>query len=326
MTTLAPRENPLLVGHEVAEQRIVDAMSGRRLHHAWLISGPDGVGKATLAFRFARRLLAGTSDTLALDEHNPVFRRVAAATHADLLTIEREWDEKKKRLKKNIAAESVRDIPGFLHLTAAEGGWRVVIVDGAEDMSIQSANAILKVLEEPPPRAVLMLVTAAPGRLLPTIRSRCRPLALSPLDDANMSRVLAASLPSMAADDRTALMSLAEGSPGRALMLAEQGGLAIAGMVREVMAALPRFNLLRGYEMADALRDEVAFDLFFVLLRQAIASAIAAAVRRTEQHPAITDLTQWGAIWSRLGDIHRETDRHNLDKRQAVVTALGLLA
>ncbi len=325
MTTPSPRENPLLIGHPDAERAIVDAMTGRRLHHAWLISGPDGVGKATLAFRFARRLLAGTADTLALDEHHPVFRRVAAATHADLLTIEREWDEKKKRLKKNIAADSVREIPGFLHLTAAEGGWRVVIVDGAEDMNTQSANAILKVLEEPPPRAVLMLITAAPGRLLPTIRSRCRPLALAPLMDADMDRVLAGYLPTMPPHERTALIQLSEGSPGRALMLAEQGGLAVAGMVQEVMDALPRFNLLRGYEMADALRDEVAFDLFFVLLRQAIAAAIAAAVRKTVQHPAITNLDQWGAIWARIGEIHRETDRHNLDKRQAVVLALGLL-
>ena len=322
----APRENPLLVGHQAAERRIVDAMRGQRLHHAWLITGPEGVGKATLAFRFARRLLAGTSETLALDENHPVFRRVAAGTHADLLTIEREWDEKKKRLKKTIAADSVREIPGFLHLTAAEGGWRVVIVDGAEDMNIQSANAILKVLEEPPPRAVLMLISAVPGRLLPTIRSRCRPLALAPLGDADMALVLGAYLPSMPAHERVALIELAEGSVGRALSLAEQGGLAIAGMVREIMAAVPRVNLLRGYEMADALRDEVAFDLFFALLRQAIARVMIAAVRRTAPHPEIADLEAWGSIWSRIGEIHSETDRHNLDKRQAVVTALTLLA
>ncbi len=175
-----PRENPNLIGHAPAEAAIRDALQGGRLHHAWLITGPEGVGKATLAYRFARALLAGAS-ALDMPASAPVFRRVAAGTHADLLTIEREWDEKKKRLKKQIAAETARMIPPFLHLTPAEGGWRVVILDGAEDLNPQSANALLKVLEEPPARAVLMLVCSAPGRLLPTIRSRCRHLALAPL-------------------------------------------------------------------------------------------------------------------------------------------------
>jgi len=323
MTAPAPRENPRLIGHDGAERAILDALRGGRLHHAWLITGPEGVGKATLAYRFARRLLAGGAETLDLDPSHLVFRRVAAGTHADLLTIEREWDEKKKRLKKNIAAEAVREIPGFLHLTPAEGGWRVVIVDGAEDMNAHSANALLKVLEEPPARAVLMLISATPGRLLPTIRSRCRMLALSPLADADMGRVLGTYLPDLPAAERATLASLAEGAPGRALALAGQGGLAIAGMVAEIMAAQPRFSLLRGYEMADALRDEVAFDMFFALLRQAIAAAVTASLRAGHA-PAHSQA--WTDIWSRIGEIQAETDRHNLDRRQAVVTALGLLS
>jgi DNA polymerase-3 subunit delta' len=323
MTAPAPRENPRLIGHDAAERAILDAFRGGRLHHAWLITGPEGVGKATLAYRFARRLLAGGAETLDLDPSHLVFRRVAAGTHADLLTIEREWDEKKKRLKKNIAAEAVRDIPGFLHLTPAEGGWRVVIVDGAEDMNAHSANALLKVLEEPPARAVLMLISATPGRLLPTIRSRCRMLALSPLADADMGRVLGTYLPDLPAAERATLASLAEGAPGRALALAGQGGLTIAGMVAEIMAAQPRFSLLRGYEMADSLRDEVAFDMFFALLRQAIAAAVTAPLRAGHK-PAHSQA--WTDIWSRIGEIQAETDRHNLDRRQAVVTALGLLS
>ncbi len=331
MTAPAPRENARLIGHEVAERAVLEALRGGRLHHAWLITGAEGVGKATLAYRFARRLLAGGAETLDMDPGHLVFRRVAAATHADLLTVEREWDDKKKRMKKNIAADSVREIPGFLHLTPAEGGWRVVIVDGAEDMNTHSANALLKVLEEPPPRAVLMLVSATPGRLLPTIRSRCRHLALAPLDEGAMARVLEAYLPDLGAGERASLAALAEGAPGRALALAEQGGLAIAGMVAEVMAALPAFNLLRAYDMADALRDEVAFDMFFTLLRQAISAAVTAQLRGAADAAqarlaGLRDVQGWGAVWSRIGEIYEETGRHNLDKRQAVVTALGLLS
>jgi len=278
-----------LIGHAAAERAVLDALAGGRLHHAWLITGPEGVGKATLAFRFARRLLAGGADTLEMGASELVFRRVAAGSHADLLTVAREWDEKKKRLKKNIAAETARGIPGFLHLTPAEGGWRVVIVDGAEDMNAHSANALLKVLEEPPRRAVIMLVSAAPGRLLPTIRSRCRTLAL-----------------------------------------AEQGGLAVAGMVDEVLGAVPGFSLLQGYEMADKLRDETAFELFFTLLRGGIAGAVTAHLRGAADGVqarlmGVRGVEAWGAVWTRLGEIQRETEQHNLERRQAVVAGLGLL-
>src|SRR5471032_1811344 len=143
-----PRASPILLGHDDAEATILDAMRAGRMHHAWLITGPEGVGKATLAYRFARRLLAGcpAADSLALDPANPVFRRVAAGSHADLQTIERVLNEKTKRMKTQIAVEDVRKINGFMRLTPAEGGWRVVVVDGAEELNLASANALLKIL------------------------------------------------------------------------------------------------------------------------------------------------------------------------------------
>src|SRR5215472_371137 len=149
-----PRANPLLLGHEAAEATLLEAMRSGRMHHAWLITGPDGVGKATLAYRFARRLLAGmpSDDTLALDPHHPVFRRVAAGAHADLHTVERGYDERRRRMRTQIAAEDVRRVSAFMSLTAAEGGWRVAIIDGAEEMNQTAANALLKILEEPPRR------------------------------------------------------------------------------------------------------------------------------------------------------------------------------
>jgi len=328
--TPAPRENPHLIGHDAAERTIADALGSGRLHHAWLITGAEGVGKATLAYRFARRLLAGQGEGLAVPESNPVFRRVAAGSHADLLSIEREFDEKKKKMKKNIAVDSVRLVPGFLHLTPAEGGWRVVIIDGAEDMHAASANALLKVLEEPPARAVLMLVSATPGRLLPTIRSRCRHLPLAPLSTEAMTKVLKLYLPDVGATERARLTALAEGSPGRAIALAEGGGLAIAGLVDEVLEKLPNFPLLRGYQIADALREEEAFDLFFSLLRGAIATAVTANLRgaATALQARLLNLRNeagWGAIWTRLGELHQDTAQHNLERRQAVVAGLSLL-
>jgi DNA polymerase-3 subunit delta' len=327
MTAPAPRENPILIGHAAAEAAMRAAMAGGRLHHAWLITGPDGVGKATLAYRFARRLFAGGTTTLAMAATDPVFRRIAAGTHADLLTVEREWDEKKKRLKKQIAVDSVREIPRFLRLTPAEGGWRVVIIDGAEEVNPASANALLKILEEPPPRAVLILVCNAAGRLLPTIRSRCRHLPLSPLSDADMNEALAQYLPAIDAQDRDTLISLAEGSPGRALSLAEDGGLEIHAMVQEALAGIP---LLRAYEFADRLRDQAAFETFMGLLRAAIARAVTASIRATtapreDRLIATRPLAAWPDITDRLTRLTTETELLNLDRRQAVVAGLALL-
>jgi DNA polymerase-3 subunit delta' len=304
------------------------------MHHAWLITGPDGVGKATLAYRFARRLLAGVpaDDTLALDPQHPTFRRVAAGAHADLHTVELAYDEKRRRMRTQIAVEDVRRISAFMSLTPAEGGWRVAIVDGAEEMNQSSANALLKILEEPPRRAILLLVCGAPGRLLPTIRSRCRRLRLDPLGQEAMDRLLAAYLPDLAADERGRLATVAEGSLGRALLLAEDQGLAIAGLVDEVLAALPGLKPQRAYAVADTLaRGETAFSNFMDLLRAGIAAAVRETVRgRADQEQArlvaLRPLDAWGDVWHALTRLQDETERFNLDKRQAVVAGLGMLS
>jgi DNA polymerase III subunit delta' len=328
-----PRANPLLIGHEQAEASLAEAMRGGRMHHAWLITGPDGVGKATLAYRFARRLLAGQGGgaSLALEPTHPVFRRVAAGSHADLLTVERAYDEKRKRTRTQIAVDDVRRIGAFMSLTSAEGGWRIVVVDGAEELNQASANALLKILEEPPRQAMLLLVCAAPGRLLATIRSRCRRLRLDPLGAEAMERLLATYLPELGADERGRLVTVADGSPGRALLLAQEEGLAIAGLVNEVLAALPALKPARAYAVADTLaRGETGFGNFMDLLRTGIATSVRDVVRgRGDEEQArlvaLRPLDAWGDVWHALTRLQDETERFSLDKRQAIVAGLEML-
>ncbi|MBX6375728.1 MAG: DNA polymerase III subunit delta' [Acetobacteraceae bacterium] len=336
---LEPRANPDLVGHDHAARALEEAARSGRLHHAWLLAGPPGVGKATLAYRFARWLLAGAPPSpgggaapLALDPRHPVFRRVAAGAHADLLAIEPGTLQGSRKRADVINVDAARLIPSFMALTAAEGGWRVVIIDGAETMAAPAANALLKILEEPPPRAVLLVVTAAPGRLLPTIRSRCRRLDLFPLEDAALLPLLGRWLPDMPEAERRDLARLAGGSPGRALALAEEGGLALQALVEEVLAGLLRPDPRQAHAVADRLaagNDTTAFLTFFSLLRQAIAAATRLAARDAAAAPAWVarrPLAEWSALWDRLGRLAAETDALNLDRRQAVLTGLGWLA
>ncbi|MEO9189128.1 MAG: DNA polymerase III subunit delta' [Acetobacteraceae bacterium] len=328
-----PRANPVLIGHEAAEATLLGALGGTRMHHAWMITGPEGVGKATLAFRFARRLLAGASagDTLALDPAGPVSRRIAAGGHADLFTLQRTVGSDGKKLRGEIGVDNVRAVSAFLRLTPAEGGWRVVIVDRADELNRNAANALLKILEEPPARALLLLVCASPGRLPITLRSRCRRLALRPLSDADMARLLALYLPDVAEDEHARLIALAEGSPGRALLLRDAHGLALAGLVDQVLAALPEVPGA-GWDVADRLgRADGGFSAFMDLLRAAIAAAVRAAARgqADPEQARLVDLhplDAWADVWHALTRLQDETERFALDRRQAVLTGLRLLA
>lgn len=329
-----PRANPHLIGHAEPEAHVIEALRSGRMHHAWLITGPTGIGKATLAFRFARRLLAGLphDGSLHLQPDHPTFRRVMAGSHADLLTVERTFDEKRKKLRGEIRVDEVREIAEFLRRTPAEGGWRVVVLDGAEDLNRNAANALLKVLEEPPSRAVLLLVCAAAGRLLPTIRSRTRRLRMDPLDLVAMNDVLARALPERSLAERARLAELSEGSPGRAIDLASGDGLDVAALVQDVLAKLPNLPPILAHTVADAIgRDDEAFATFFDMLR----AALAAGVRDTARGHGndvqgrmlgARGLDAWIDVWQGLGELREQTEGLHLDKRQALISGFGMLA
>jgi len=230
-----PRENDYFVGQAAAEHAFLKSWASGRLHHAWLLSGPRGVGKATLAYRIARFVLSGGPPGLfgaaeiGLDVPSEalIFRQVRSGGHPDFLTIERTADEDTKRVRSVIIVDHVRQISEFLHLKAAHGGWRVVIVDEAERMNQNAAGALLKILEEPPQRALLLLTSHVPGRLLATIRSRCRQIALATLNERTVSDLLDRYAADQNAADRMLLAKISGGSIGRALDMAVGGGVEV---------------------------------------------------------------------------------------------------
>ncbi|MEO9899561.1 DNA polymerase III subunit delta' [Nisaea sp.] len=262
-----PRESDVLIGHEVAETAIHDAISSGRIPHAWMITGPAGIGKATLAYRFARYVLSGGAEeegpglfgdvlpkataSLAVSRDDPVFAQIAAGSHPDMLVIERGYDEKRKKMRGEIVVDDVRKIGSFLRLTPSLGGWRIVILDCADEMNRNAANAVLKLLEEPPRQALILLVSHTPGRLLPTIRSRCRTVRLGPLSDNQVTELLAIHQPELSPETSATLVALSEGSIGRALGLAAEGGISALEDIFGALGSYPQIQDLALLELAD---------------------------------------------------------------------------
>ena len=325
-----PRRRFVLCGHEQAEKRLEDAYASGRLHSAWLIGGPRGVGKATLAYRFARLLLArpdgravgGPGIDVAPD--HPVARKIAAGSHPDLLRIERAFDRKKGRVQAETSAEVARAVPRFFAHTAGEGGWRVCIVDTADDLNEVSANVLLKIIEEPPPQSLILLLSHAPGRLLATLRSRCVKLTLAPLGDDQVIEVLRALPGSSAASADLALAAeLARGSPGRALELVGSGAGRLFAMFRDLLAQLPGLDMRQAFALAEQLqarRNEDAFDAFCELLGDWIAARArqAALEGRTGAH-------SWAAAHDDVSRSIALTNELNLDRRHFIVSAFETL-
>jgi DNA polymerase-3 subunit delta' len=336
---LAPRANPELVGHEAAEAALLQAHASGRLPQALLIAGPRGIGKATLAYRLARFLLAQSMEegrgglfgapppptSLALAPEHPVFRRVAASGHADLLTVERAWDPRRKKLRSEIVIDDTRAIAGFLRLTPAEGGWRIVIVDGADEMNRNAANALLKVLEEPPRQSLFLLVSHAPARVLPTIQSRCRKLTLRPLATDHVIRA-AAEAARISPDDASLreAADASEGSVARALSLVGGGALKLHQQTRMLLDSLPQVDPRELHALGDALggSDRAALGAFV----DSVDRWIGERLRAGDANTNLPRLARLAEVWEKINNAARETETYNLERKPLVFSVFGLLA
>lgn len=318
-----------LVGHRAAAEAFVEAWALGRMHHAWLIGGPPGIGKARFALAAARWVLAGFppgAEPLAVPESHPAARKVAAGSHPDLRLVARAENPKTGRPYSEIRIDDVRAMTEFLRLTGAESPWRVAIVDAADELSPEASNALLKILEEPPPKALILLVCHAPARLMPTIRSRCRRLALAPLSRAEVAALLARLMPDLPPAEVEAASAHAGGSIGRALALAEGGAAELSAALGRVFQGLPGLDASAAHALADRLSRpgaEEGFALFMALLRDRLAAlAKAAATGRPDPVARLRPLEEWGALWEKVGRLARLTDALALDRKQAVLAAL----
>ncbi|MDG2295128.1 MAG: DNA polymerase III subunit delta' [Paracoccaceae bacterium] len=261
-----PRETQKLVGQERGEQQFLEVFETGRLHHSWMISGPRGIGKATLAWTLARFLLA-TPDpnqggglfgdthvsprTLDIAQDHPVARRVIAGAEPGIFALHRSYDEKRKRHKQVITVDEVRKLKSFFSLTATDGGRRIAIVDSADELNTNAANALLKILEEPPENALLLLISHQPSRLLPTVRSRCRELRLAQLSPGSVARAVQQAGIEIPKQQQQALASLASGSTGEAIRLLQLGGLDVYQSLIDVITSLPKLDQDRAMVISD---------------------------------------------------------------------------
>ena len=345
-----PRQTRSVIGHDVAQQMLAEGVRSGRLHHGWLFTGPEGIGKATLGYALARHLLARPDErdaaaaSLVIPVSSIAYRQVTALSHPDLLVLRRPWDPKTKRQTSTIPVDEVRRLRMFLGHKAEAASWRVVLVDAADDLNASAANALLKSLEEPPPRVVFILISSEPGRLLATIRSRCRILALAPLEPDHLKAAVGQAVAASengtppAPSDWPGLIELSRGSVRRALGVSSSGGLKLYGRVHAIVSALPRIDWATVHTLSDELAGAAAeqkFESFFEFLMDLLGRLVRA--RSTgEGSPAdlalarklIADaqLPVFAAAWSDIAAAKAETMALNLDRKALIMDTISRLA
>lgn len=333
-TVAHPRETTMLFGHHAAEATLLDSFRSGRIPHAWLIGGGKGIGKATLAYRMARFVLAhpdpsapavARAETLALDPMHPVVRHVAGGAHGGLLTLERSLNDKGV-MRSVITVDESRQTIGFFGSTAAVEGWRVCIVDTVDELNANAANALLKVIEEPPRQSLFLLVSHAPARVLATIQSRCRKLPLRPLPDADVIQAAAAAAALDVDDPLLAeAAAAAEGSVARTLALLGGGALTLHQRTTALLDGLPQLDYPALHALGDALggTDRVTLAAFVDGVDRWIAQ------RLTADHDAnanLARLARLAEVWEKINRTARDTEAYNLERKPLVFSVFGMLA
>ena len=320
-----PRETFELLGGEGPEQTFLDAMARGRLHHAWLLTGPPGVGKATFAYRAARRLMGAAASPahglLGASPDDAVCRLMSSRAHPDLLALQRDPEDGKSR--KQIPVEEARGLPEFFAKTPAIAPWRVAIVDTADDLNPSGANAVLKTLEEPPERGIILLISHRPGALLPTIRSRCRTLRFTapPLEE---TAPWVAAKAGVGEEEAGRLAGMARGAPGRAWRLAGLGAVAADDAARDLLASLPRPDAAAMLALSDSFRGPEGAERFALLFDRLADRVHAMAAERARAGEG-EGLEGWAEAFETLSDLPRQVEAVNLDRADAFYTALGRL-
>ena len=327
-----PRETTAFFGHREAELALLDAYKSGRIPHAWLIGGLPGIGKATLAYRLARFVLAHpdphspevqNAGSLAVESGHPVARRVAAQAQGDLLVLERTINEQTGKLYTVIRVDDVRRTSSFFGSTAGEGGWRVAIVDAVDDLQREGANALLKVLEEPPERSLLLLISHSPGRELPTIRSRCRRLLLRSLEVDDVARALAEATHGDPEEPGIQQAAAAgEGSAGRAFRLLDASALAIREKILELLAQLPEPDPRALHALAEAMggNDPQTLHAFMDLVNGWMSARLA------QGSPNKGQMVRLAYTWERVNQAAQDAEIYNLERKPLVFSIFGALA
>jgi DNA polymerase-3 subunit delta' len=315
-----PRDRFELIPSPAAETAFVDALDRGRLHHAWLVCGPEGLGKATFAYRAARRLLGAQPDPsrgpLGARPSDPVSQLISAQSHPDLLVLERLVEGGKT--KKSISVDQARDLPEFFAKSPSRAAYRVAIIDAADDLNINAANALLKVLEEPPERGVLFLITHAPGRLLATIRSRCRRLTFQPWAQDAVATLLERQT-ELEGEEAERIAGMARGSPGAALSLATTANLELDRLARRWVDEGP-VDRAEALSVADGFRGAEGQARFEALLDRLAAAVKQRSLEQVGQGAA------WADLWTRLTEAPDRAAAINLDKGDLLAGALADLA